>query len=128
MLNHITLQGRLTADIELHLTNNQKPVTSFTIAVTRDYSAGNEKVTDFVDCVAWNATAEFISKYFRKGALMIVEGKLQSRKWQDKNGNNRINWEVNVINAYFGESKRQDTQEEKPPVFEELADDEELPF
>ena len=128
MLNHVTLQGRLTADIELRYTNSQKPVTSFTIAVTRDYTAGDEKVSDFVDCVAWNATADFISRYFKKGALMIVEGKLQSRKWKDKQGNNRINWEVNVINAYFGEAKRQDTQVAKEPEFEELSDEEELPF
>lgn len=125
MLNHVTLQGRLTADIELRYTNNQKPVTTFTVAVTRDYSAGEEKVTDFVDCVAWNATAEFINKYFKKGTLMIVEGKLQSRKWKDKHDNNRINWEVNVINAYFGESKR---DKPKEPEFEELEDEEELPF
>lgn len=125
MLNHVTLQGRLTADIELRYTNNQKPVTSFTIAVTRDYSSGDEKVSDFVDCVAWNATAEFINKYFQKGTLMIIEGKLQSRKWKDKQGNNRINWEVNVINAYFGESKRDKVVQ---PVFEELEDEDQLPF
>ena len=125
MLNHVTLQGRLTADIELRYTNNQKPVTTFTIAVTRDYTAGDEKVSDFIDCVAWNATAEFIKKYFHKGSMMIVEGKLQSRKWQDKLGNKRINWEINVINAYFGESKREAPKE---PEFTEVEDDEELPF
>lgn len=125
MLNHVTLQGRLTHDIELRYTNSQKPVISFTIAVTRDYTAGDEKVSDFVDCVAWNATAEFINKYFHKGSLMIVEGKLQSRKWQDKLGNNRINWEVVVINAYFGEAKREAPKE---PEFTEVEDDEEMPF
>lgn len=103
MLNHIDIQGRLVGDPELRMTQNNTAVTSFTLAVNRDY---NKDETDFISCVAWKNTAEFVNKYFRKGQLMLVSGKLQSRKWIDRNGQNRISWDVHCDNVYFGESKR----------------------
>ena len=108
MLNHITIMGRLTRDPELRHTQSNTPVASFTVAVDRDFSGrdGGEKQTDFIDCVAWRQTGEFVSKYFRKGSMIVVSGRLQSRKWQDRDGNNRTNWEVVADNVYFGESRR----------------------
>ena len=130
MLNHITLQGRLVRDIEVRMTTNQVPVASFTIAVTRNHMSGTELVTDFIDIVAWRGIAEFAAKYFTKGALMIVEGSLQSRKWEDKNGNKRVNWEVVANQVHFCES-RKDSKEPKEPEFEEIPDsidEDECPF
>ena len=151
MLNHITIMGRLTHDPELRYTATQTPVTSFTLAVDRDYAnrETNERQTDFIDCVAWRS-AEFVSKYFQKGSLAVVSGRLQIRDWTDKEGNKRRSAEVNVDNIYFGESKRRDSDSAQntfaPPYtgndyssqtpnssmaggFEELSDDDgELPF
>ena len=108
MLNHITIMGRLTRDVELRSTQSGVSVASFTVAVDRDFGArdGGERQTDFIDCVAWRQTGEFVSKYFRKGSMIVVSGRLQSRKWQDRDGNNRTSWEVNADNVYFGESRR----------------------
>ena len=108
MLNHIVIMGRLTRDPELRYTQSQTPVASFTVAVDRDFGGrdGGERQTDFIDCSAWRSTAEFVSKYFHKGSMIVVSGRLQSRKWQDREGNNRVNWEINVDNVYFGESRR----------------------
>ena len=108
MLNHITIMGRLVRDPELRSTQSGVSVASFTVAVDRDFGGrdGGEKQTDFIDCVAWRQTGEFVSKYFRKGSMIVVSGRLQSRKWQDRDGNNRTNWEVNADNVYFGESRR----------------------
>lgn len=107
MLNHISLMGRLTRDPELRTTMNGTNVANFTVAVDRDYqSGGSEKQTDFIECVAWKGTAEFVSKYFRKGSMIVLCGSLQSRKWQDREGNNRINWEVVAQSVYFGEGKK----------------------
>ncbi len=108
MLNHITIMGRLVRDPELRSTQSGVSVASFTVAVDRDFGGrdGGEKQTDFIDCVAWRQTGEFVSKYFRKGSMIVVSGRLQSRKWQDREGNNRTNWEVNADNVYFGESRR----------------------
>ena len=108
MLNHITIMGRLTRDPELRSTQSGVSVASFTVAVDRDFGGrdGGEKQTDFIDCVAWRQTGEFVSKYFRRGSMIVVSGRLQSRKWQDRDGNNRTNWEVNADNVYFGESRR----------------------
>ena len=107
MLNHITIMGRLTRDPELRRTQSGKAVTTITVAVDRDYQPqGGEKQTDFIDVVAWEQRAEFISKYFAKGRMIIVEGALESRKWQDKNGNNRVSWEIRSTNVYFGDSKK----------------------
>lgn len=107
MLNHIVLMGRLTRDPELRRTGSGVAVASFTLAVDRDYAAqGAEKETDFVDIVAWRNTAEFVSKYFTKGRMAVVTGRLQIRNWQDKEGNKRRSAEVVADNVYFGDSKR----------------------
>ena len=108
MLNHIVIMGRLTRDPELRTTQAGVSVTSFTVAVDRDFGGrdGGERQTDFVDCVAWRSTGEFVSKYFHKGSMIVVSGRLQSRKWQDREGNNRVSWEINADNVYFGESRR----------------------
>ena len=108
MLNHITLMGRLVRDPELRRTGSGVAVASFRIAVDRDYQPkdGGERKADFIDCVAWRQTGEFISKYFAKGRMIVVEGRLEMRDWTDKEGNKRTSAEINVANAYFGDSKR----------------------
>ncbi len=108
MLNHITLMGRLVRDPELRRTGSGVAVASFRIAVDRDYAPkdGGERKADFIDCVAWRQTGEFISKYFTKGRMIVVDGRLEMREWTDKEGNKRITAEINVSNAYFGDSKR----------------------
>ena len=107
MLNKIFIMGRLTRDPELRRTQSGTAVTSFTLAVDRDFkSQSGEKETDFIDVVAWRATAEFAAKYFTKGRMAIVEGWLQIRPWTDKDGNNRRSAEVVADNIYFGDSKR----------------------
>ena len=113
MLNHITIMGRLTRDPELRYTQSQTPVASFTLAVDRDYGSrdGGEKQTDFIDCVAWRQTAEFVSKYFQKGSMAVVSGRLQIRDWTDREGGKRRSAEVVVDNIYFGESRRRDSGE-----------------
>ena len=108
MLNHITLMGRLTRDPELRRTGSGVAVASFTIAVDRDFSdkQSGEKETDFIDCVAWRQTGEFVSKHFTKGRMIVVSGRLQVRKWKNKDGENRYTTEVVAENCYFGDSKR----------------------
>lgn len=108
MLNHIVLMGRLTRDPELRHTQTGTAVASFTLAVDRDFKDKNtgEKQTDFIDMVAWRSTAEFVSKFFTKGRLVVVEGRLQMRDWTDKEGNKRRSAEVVADNVYFGDSKR----------------------
>ena len=107
MLNKIFIMGRLTRDPELRRTQSGTAVTSFTLAVDRDFkSQSGEKETDFIDVVAWRATAEFAAKYFTKGRMAIVEGRLQIRPWTDKDGNSRRSAEVVADNIYFGDSKR----------------------
>ena len=110
MLNHIVIMGRLTRDPELRYTQSQTPVVSFSVAVDRDFGGrdGGEKQTDFIDCVAWRSTAEFVSKYFRKGSMVVVSGRLQIRDWQDRDGNKRRSAEVVADNVYFGESRRRE--------------------
>lgn len=112
MLNHITIMGRLTRDPECRRTGSGTPVTSFTIACDRDFSGkdGGQKETDFIDCVAWRNTAEFIHSYFSKGRMAVVSGRLQIRTWKDKDGNNRKTAEVVVENCYFGDSKPEGSQ------------------
>lgn len=107
MLNNIVIMGRLTRDPELRRTGSGVAVTSFTLAVDRDFSAkdGGEKETDFIDCVAWRQAGEFVSKYFSKGRMACVSGRLQIRNWTDKDGNKRRNAEVIVDNVYFADSK-----------------------
>jgi len=108
MLNHITIMGRLTRDPELRRTGTGVAVASFTLAVDRDFSGkdSEEKETDFIDCVAWRQTGEFVSKYFAKGRMAVVSGRLQIRNWTDKDGNKRRTAEVVADNVYFGDSKK----------------------
>ena len=106
MLNHIVLMGRLTRDVELRYTQSQIPVASMRIAVDRDFGRGDERQTDFIDVVAWRQTAEFVNKYFHKGSMIVVSGRLQMREWTDRDGNKRTSAEVVADNVYFGESRR----------------------
>ena len=107
MLNRIILMGRLTRDPELRRTGSGTAVTSFSLAVDRDFkSQSGEKETDFIDIVAWRSTAEFVSKYFTKGRMAVVEGRLQIRDWTDRDGGKRRSAEVVADNVYFGDSKR----------------------
>lgn len=109
MLNKVIIMGRLTADPDLRQTDSGTPVASFTLAVDRDYKDrdGNRQ-TDFVSCVAWRGTAEFVSKYFSKGSMAAVSGSLQSRKWTDKEDHKRISWEVIADSIYFTGERRSD--------------------
>lgn len=107
MLNKAILMGRLTRDPELRYTQSNIPVVTFSIAVDRNYSGNNgDRQTDFIDIVAWRRTAEFVSQWFTKGQMIVVVGSIQSRRWQDKNGNNRTSIEVVADEVQFGESKR----------------------
>ncbi len=148
MLNHIVVMGRLVKDPELRSTQQGTSVCNFTIACDRDYQpGGSDKQVDFIDVVAWKGTGEIVAKYFRKGSMIVTSGRLQSRKWEDRDGNKRINWEISADNVYFGESRR-DSGETRgdsynatsyggnyssrsiaPSAFSELEDDDgELPF
>ena len=125
-LNRIDIQGRLTKDVELRYTRNEKPVASFTLAVDRD---GKDTGTDFINCVAWNGTATFIDKYFSKGDAAIVSGRLQMRNWEDRDGNKRISAEVVVSEIYFGGKKTQGENSPAPVAYTNMKDvDGELPF
>lgn len=118
MLNKIVLQGRLCYDPELRHTQSGAAVSSFTLAVDRDFkSHSGERETDFVNCTAWKSVAEFTARYFSRGRMAIVEGRLQSRKYTDKDGNNRTAYEVVASSVYFGDSKK-----ESDPL-DKLADD-----
>lgn len=112
MLNPITVMGRLARDPELRHTQSGTPVASFRLAVDRDFKDKDtgERATDWIDCVAWRSTGEFVSKYFTKGRVAVVEGRLQIREWTDKEGGKRSNAEIVVSNAYFGDSKKLDDQ------------------
>ena len=105
MLNHIVLMGRLTRDPELRRTGSGVAVASFTIACDRDFGQNGQKETDFIDVTAWRNTAEFVEKYFSKGRMAVVSGRLQIRSWTDKDGNKRKTAEVVADNVYFGDSK-----------------------
>ena len=105
MLNRVTLMGRLVADPELRSTASNLSVCSFRIAVDRDYKKGEQKETDFIDIVAWRSTAEFVANYFNKGRMIAVDGRLQIRPWEDKDGNKRFATEVVADNVYFGDSR-----------------------
>lgn len=131
MLNKIFIMGRLTRDPELRRTQDGNAVTSFALAVDRDFkSADGNKETDFIDVVAWRNTAEFAAKYFTKGRMAVVEGRLQMRDWTDKEGNKRRIAELVADNIYFGDSKREDAPAgNSAPTFEEIEDDGgDLPF
>lgn len=135
MLNKIILMGRVVRDPELRRTGSGTAVTSFTIAVDRDFKGqSGERDTDFVDIVAWRNTAEFVSKFFSKGRMAIVEGRLQIRDWTDKEGGKRRSAEVVADNVYFGDSKRDGDSGAAAPVdahsdFAEIGEEDgELPF
>lgn len=132
MLNQINIAGRLCADPELRRTGNNIPVASFRIACEQDYKPeGGERETDFISCVAWRSTAEFVSRYFSKGKMAIVSGRLQIRPYTDKEGNKRTAAEVVADRIYFGESRRDEDTRSTAPVqsFEDLSsDDSDLPF
>jgi len=139
MFNLVVLTGRLTADPELRYTSNNIPVTSFSIAVNRRYKAGEESQADFINIVAWRQTAEFVTKYFKKGSMIGIEGAIQTRKYTDKDtGKNRTAFEVIANNVQFVESRRDDagTANQAAPSFNntdsgefaEIAADDDLPF
>ena len=128
MLNRITLMGRITRELELKHTPSNVPVIGFALAVERDYAAqGEKREADFIDIVAWRQTAEFISRYFKKGQLMAVDGRLQCRKWKDKFDQNRVAVEVVADSVYFAEGKREPAEPspeapaQKPPPKAEAA-------
>lgn len=135
MLNKIIVMGRLVKDPELRRTGNGTAVTSFTIACDRDFG---DKETDFLECVAWRQTGEFVGKYFTKGRMAVVAGRLQIRGWTDKDGNKRKTAEIVADNVYFGDSKTEGTQgdyvgfvkaDNVPGNFEQITtEDEGLPF
>ena len=137
MLNHIVLMGRLTRDPELRRTGSGVAVASFTLAVDRDYAAqGAERETDFIDIVAWRGTAEFVEKYFSKGRMIVVGGRLQIRNWEDRDGNKRRSAEVVADSVYFGDSKRDgdggkakgEPTYDPTGGFSQIEGEEELPF
>ena len=136
MLNRIIIMGRLGNDPEIRRTQTGTPVVSFCLAVDRDFKdkSTGKRATDWIDVVAWRSTAEFVSRYFTKGRIAVVEGRLQMRDWTDKNGNKRTSAEVLAENVYFGDSKRDgaSTGEYGPAdldQFSELSEDDgELPF
>ena len=130
MLNRIFLMGRLTKDVEMRITLSGTHVANTTVAVDRDFqSGGSEKQTDFIDVVAFKNTAEFLERNFRKGQMICVAGRLQSRKWEDKNGQNRVSWEVVTENAWFCGDKPKATPNVSAADFEDLGDDDgDLPF
>ena len=139
MFNLVVLTGRLTADPELKTTPNGVSVTSFSIAVSRRYRAGEETQADFINIVAWRQTAEFITKYFKKGTMIGIEGSIQTRRYVDKDGKNRTVFEVVANNAQFVESKRDggaNDAAEAPAAysnaganeFAEISGDDDLPF
>lgn len=118
MLNKAILMGRLTRDPELRHTQSNTAVCSFRLAADRDRKGSNgERQTDFIDCTAWGKTAEFVSQWFRKGSLAIAVGRIQSRQWQDKNGNNRTSIDINCDEVIFGETKKQ--AEKQNPAYQE---------
>ena len=132
MLNKIVLMGRLTRDPELRRTQSGTAVASFTLAVDRDYKPQDgERETDFIDIVAWRGTGEFVSKYFTKGRMAVVDGRLQVRDWKDQDGNRRRNTEVIADSVYFGDSKKDSGVDvpygQEPGAWQE-PDDEDCPF
>lgn len=133
MLNKIIIMGRLTKDVELRKTGNGTSVASFTIACERDFGENGQKETDFIEVVAWKHTADFVSKYFSKGRMAVVSGRLQIRSWNDKDGNKRRTAEIVADNVYFGDSKSENSAPGYPEVVQNdfamlSGNDEELPF
>ena len=110
MLNHATIMGRLTKDPELRRTGSNIAVTSFTVAVDRDFTNNGERETDFIDCVAWRGTGEFVARNFHKGKMIVVSGRIQQRSWTDKDGNKRRTTEIVADNVYFADSKKDSSE------------------
>lgn len=128
-LNYICIMGRLTKDPELRHTSSGTPVASFTLAVDRDFKDQNgDRETDFIEVVAWRNTAEFVSKYFTKGRMAVVSGRLQMRGWTDKDGNKRKSAEILAEHVYFGDSNRETSQAAPEQSFNVIEDDGQLPF
>lgn len=132
-MNNIVLAGRLTKAPELKVTNSGVDVLPFTMAVNRAYAKSNDEVTaDFIPCIAWRKTATFISKYFNKGDGIVIKGRLETRKWVDNNGNNRVAYEVIVENTEFPQGKSKNnttaTNTQIPSIEENLPVDDDLPF
>lgn len=128
-LNEVRLCGRLTADVELKQTANGNPVCSFSIAINRKVAKDKPQKADFIDCVAWRGTAEFISKYFKKGSSIYIFGSLEKRSWTDNNEQKRYVTEVIVEKAEFVDGKSEETPSFVPDVnFEDIKEDEDLPF
>lgn len=136
MLNHATIMGRLTRDPELRRTGSGIAVTSFTVAVDRDFTNNGERECDFFDCVAWRGAGEFVARNFSKGKMIVVDGRLQERKWTDKDGNKRRTIEIVADNIYFGDTKKSEPAYTPPAMpeapaqgFETLdGEDAQLPF
>ena len=132
MLNRIVIMGRLGKDPELRRTQSGVAVATFNVAVDRDFKdkATGQRATDWITCVAWRSTAEFVEKYFSKGSLAVVSGRLQMRDWTDKDGNKRISAEVQAENVYFAGAKTEGGQRELPgfEVMDDDDDDPDLPF
>lgn len=142
MLNQIQIMGRVVKDPEHKVTSGGVSVTRFSLAVDRDFKGRDgAREADFFDCIAWRNTADFVAKYLEKGRMAIVAGSMQSRKWKDRDGNNRISWEIQVENVYFGDSRRDEAQrvpsedrysggqsQQRDSAYVELGDDEGLPF
>ena len=130
MLNKIDVMGRLTRDVDLKTTPAGVSVASFSMAVERDFAEGGEKKTDFIDVVAWRQTAEFVSKYFTKGMMAVVSGRLQIRDWTDKEGNKRKTAEIVADNVYFGEGKKDSGGNQTKPAGNpiDVPTDGDLPF
>ena len=127
-LNKVILGGRLTADVELKQTPQGVSVCSFSIAVNRRTSKEQEQQADFITCVAWRNTAEFISKYFKKGSSICIAGSVQTRSWTDNNGNNRYATEVKVDEAYFVDGKNDNQAQQPTPNFKEIDPFDDIPF
>lgn len=130
MLNKAIVMGRMVRDPELRYTPTNTPVCSFTLAVERSYAPqGQERETDFIDVVAWRHTAEFVSKYFRKGQLVAAEGKLQGRKWKDKFEQNRVSFEIIADEVFFAESRRESVEQAREEVWSQVQPtDDDVPF
>ena len=127
MLNSVIIMGRLVKDPEMRTTTSGVEVSSFTVAVDRNYKQNGETVTDFINCQAWRQTAVLVNKYFSKGRMIAVQGKLQSRNYEDKNGNKRTAWEVIADSVNFCGDKAQQKQDAPVPTDIDV-DDDDLPF
>ncbi|MFA5676583.1 MAG: single-stranded DNA-binding protein [Christensenellales bacterium] len=128
-MNKVILAGRMVRDPELKTLGTGTEVCNFTVAVDRRFKKDEEKQADFIDCTAWNKTGAFVSKYFKKGDGIVIDGRLESQKWEDKNGNKRVSWSVTCDNVEFPIGKgKGDTTVSDAPNYTDITDDEDLPF